>query len=108
MNVKVKWLWIKALRSGKFKQGQGQLCIKQGTARRHCCLGVLEELAISAGIITKYDIWQGHLDSSVKRWAGLGNADPKLGPRVDSRTASYYNDNGKTFTQIADRIEKYP
>lgn len=32
--------WIRALRSGKFKQGQGALC-KDG---KHCCLGVLCEI----------------------------------------------------------------
>jgi len=37
--------WIKALRSGKYKQGKGYL--KQFTSKnepRHCCLGVLCEL----------------------------------------------------------------
>ena len=42
-NVMVKW--VKALRSGKFKQGQGTLkqFNKQGQIQ-HCCLGVLCEL----------------------------------------------------------------
>ena len=37
--------WVKALRSGKFKQGQGTLkqFNKQGQTQ-HCCLGVLCEL----------------------------------------------------------------
>ena len=37
--------WVKALRSGKFKQGQGTLkqFNKKGQAQ-HCCLGVLCEL----------------------------------------------------------------
>jgi len=37
MIKKVKELWIKALRSGKFKQGTGRLFDGDG----YCCLGVL-------------------------------------------------------------------
>lgn len=31
-----KTKWLKALRSGEYKQGRGQLCIQD----RYCCLGV--------------------------------------------------------------------
>ncbi len=37
--------WVRALRSGKYKQAQGVLKTKTKTGRvRHCCLGVLCEL----------------------------------------------------------------
>jgi hypothetical protein len=107
MNKRVKRLWIKALRSGKYKQGQGQLCIEQPDGLEHCCLGVLEEIAITCGVIDNYEHCSGSLDRTVKEWAGLQTTNPRLGPRVDSRTASWLNDKGKSFTFIADRIEKY-
>lgn len=45
MKQNVMKKWVKALRSGKFKQGQGTLkqFNKQGQTQ-HCCLGVLCEL----------------------------------------------------------------
>src|SRR4051812_8813302 len=44
--------WVDALRSGKFKQGRSSLTQKHpdGTLT-HCCLGVLCELAVEAGIL---------------------------------------------------------
>jgi len=41
MNKKVAQLWIKALRSGKYKQGQNVLLDEKN---RYCCLGVLCDL----------------------------------------------------------------
>jgi hypothetical protein len=38
MNPKYKTRWIKALRSGKYKQGVGALKTESG---KYCCLGVL-------------------------------------------------------------------
>jgi hypothetical protein len=44
MKKKLKKQWIKALKSGDYTQGYGQLCdIDNNT---HCCLGVLCEVAI--------------------------------------------------------------
>lgn len=37
----VKQAWVKALRSGKYRQGRGQL---RGPADYYCCLGVLCDL----------------------------------------------------------------
>lgn len=107
MNKRIKRLWLKALRGGKFKQGEGQLCVEEDDRLRHCCLGVLEEIAVQNGVIERYDRYDGALDNTTRKWAGLDSDDPKLGPRKDSRTASWLNDNKHTFAQIADRIEKY-
>ena len=38
--------WVSALRSGEFKQGKGALEAKG----KHCCLGVLCELALVEGV----------------------------------------------------------
>lgn len=48
MNKKVKKKWVKALRSGKYKQTRETLKDKHG----YCCLGVLCDLAVQAGIAT--------------------------------------------------------
>lgn len=47
----IKESWVKALRSGEYRQGQGHLYFHG----RHCCLGVLAELAVKAGVTTKYE-----------------------------------------------------
>ena len=41
-------LWVRELRSGKWKQRQGSLANLERT--EHCCLGVLCELAIEHGV----------------------------------------------------------
>ena len=46
MNKQLKSKWVKALRSGKYKQGFGTLKQRHNTNHRpmYCCLGVLREL----------------------------------------------------------------
>lgn len=53
MNLDVKKRWIEALRSGDYKQTEGTLNRNDET---FCCLGVLCELAVEDGVVTKkYD-----------------------------------------------------
>ena len=47
----VKAEWLSALRSGEFSQCKGKLSDGVG----HCCLGVLSELAVRAGVISKHE-----------------------------------------------------
>ncbi len=49
MEKKIKKKWVKALRSGKFIQGTGQLRDKDCDETRHCCLGVLCEVLREEG-----------------------------------------------------------
>lgn len=112
MNQRIKKLWIKALRSGKWKQGRAWLRI-DGTRDgepEFCCLGVLCDLHSRATDTAwkgrYYDQASATLPISVQQWAGIDDADPILAPRLRTR-ASTFNDNGKTFEFIADRIEKY-
>lgn len=109
MNKRIKKLWIKALRSGKFKQTQNWLRNSEG----HCCLGVLCEVyAQQTGegrwndrvFTTKQTSSSGTLPKPVREWAEIDVSDPLLGRTL---TASRLNDKGKSFTFIADRIEKY-
>lgn len=102
-----KWRdkWVKALRSGKFRQTQGRL--QDGNA--YCCLGVLchlvdpkkrfwrdDDIVLPFQIVNKVGL---DIDRSP-----LHRNDPILGRRL---TASMLNDRGKSFSEIADRIEKY-
>lgn len=110
MNPKVKRKWVKALRSGKYKQGTGMLKVtRDNDEPLYCCLGVLCEVAVGEGIVKSYPGSNGLPPDAVEVWAGL-DGDPLLGTRkIDGREpyATYLNDDGKSFRYIADRIEKY-
>lgn len=41
MDKKLKDKWVKALRSGEYRQGKGALCYHLSVEKRYCCLGVL-------------------------------------------------------------------
>lgn len=126
MNPEVKALWLEALRGGRFQQGTEALCrqSKVDSLVRHCCLGVLCQLAIEAGvpvevahyggvalpIITTFDGAEGYLPKSVMKWAGFSDQSPLLAkhhPRFEGYLAcSTANDILKlTFPEIADLVE---
>lgn len=52
LKPEIKWQWIRALRSDDYAQGKGALtrCTPDGR-RFHCCLGVLCDLAVKAGVV---------------------------------------------------------
>lgn len=105
MNKRIKKLWVAALRSGKYKQGTGQL--RRGRIDpRYCCLGVLENLAVKANVIKGFRGSDGILGKKVMEWARLRSASPLAGTGIYSCLASA-NDHGKDFAFIASRIEKY-
>ncbi|NBP02395.1 MAG: hypothetical protein EBU90_20210 [Proteobacteria bacterium] len=119
--------WVKALRSGKYKQGKGYL--KQFTSKnepRHCCLGVLCELydqqmkknhkktlyteemedKSSGTSFVRFDLVDGGLPRAVREWANMINP---LGEFIKNDRVQYLadlNDDGKKFSTIADIIEK--
>ena len=128
MKKEIAKKWIKALRSGKYKQGKGYL--KQFTSKnepRHCCLGVLCELYndtmkknhkkilyteemqdnSSGTSFIRFDSANGGLPKVVREWADITNS---LGEFVidDARSECLadLNDSGKKFSTIADIIEK--
>lgn len=112
MNAAIKRRWVKALRSGKYKQGRGLL--KQGD--EFCCLGVLCDLHSSAMGVptlrwTKFDLYgrEGFvLPKRVVKWAELEGTNPEFDTEEDiTMVLAELNDSGQTFIQIADLIEKY-
>lgn len=126
--------WVKALRSGKYKQGKGTL--KQYDSKgvaQHCCLGVLCELYNHTMRKSKektlpekvYDndshFSHGYcrfggkkedLPKEVKDWAGMRNSLGKFqANKVDEygdreECLADLNDCGTKFKTIADIIEK--
>ena len=128
MNPEIKELWCQALESGEYKQGSGYLkqfvvCPGPYEGIRHCCLGVLCDLAVKQGVriyvedmsgVIKFDRQLSALPASVMAWAGLDSADPYVNvdnPRFsigDSKRSplSGLNDNGTDFKTIAGLIRK--
>lgn len=132
MKKEVAKKWIKALRSGKYKQGKGYLKkFNDKGEPRHCCLGVLCELyndtmkknhkkTLETRRITKYDSLDGDqevvifngfdtlLPIKVRRWAdikdGLGLFN--FNAETETECLADLNDRGKKFKTIADIIEK--
>jgi hypothetical protein len=86
--------WIKALRSGKYKQGTNYLC-KDG---EYCCLGVLDE------IFPEMEL-NGGSDTTLKNYSkiGLRAADGFIPDSQES--LADLNDIGYTFDEIADIIQ---
>lgn len=128
--------WVKALRSGKYKQGAGTLkqYNRKGQAE-HCCLGVLCELYnntmkknkkktipekicdnnrdFSFGY-TRFDGSCDGLPKSVRDWSGIKNSLGKfkikqtdyVGEYVQEECLADLNDMGRKFKIISNIIEK--
>lgn len=115
-------LWIEALRSGRFRQGQGELkqILAEGTL--HCCLGVACEAALENGVvmqITEKDLTEkmgvkhisvrfggtfGDLPDAVRTWLGTVYTNPMITTEVNAVAA---NDRLLwSFDQIADELER--
>ena len=109
MNKNAK-AWVKALRSGKYKQGTLALHI----GNTYCCLGVACELAATAGVISpggeegeglwRYEEHMTTLPAVVQDWLGIRSGNGDYGR--DSLAAD--NDGGCGFDEIVDIIESEP
>lgn len=113
MNQEIKAKWIADLRSGKFPQTRGALNQLEASTVGDppvgfCCLGVLCEQAVSAGLIAKREMsifadYGPHSSVSslpvmVRTWAGIDSAT--------ENTLIDMNDGARSsFAEIADWIE---
>jgi hypothetical protein len=113
--------WVRALRSGKYKQAKlrlGQIDAK-GVAR-FCCLGVACELFRKSGgklavkeiqlglcLGLKYGGASTYLPGQVKTWLGLKSIDGAYG-KNSLQSLACDNDEGRKFTTIAKTIESMP
>jgi hypothetical protein len=120
MNKAIKRRWVKALRSGEYKQTKGALRADSG----YCCLGVLCDLAEKEGIVVsehKYGHADGmigyrhpdhpaggHLEAgvlpqAVREWAGLSQDNPE----IKGTALSAWNDQFEApFATIARLVEE--
>lgn len=90
--------WVKALRSGKYKQGRKLL--RNSIDNTYCCLGVAAEIAGC------YRIKGGWIESK-KGMRGISKVPKMLrGESTIPTQLANMNDNGKTFRQIATYIDK--
>lgn len=111
---KIRRRWVKALRSGKYKQGRNNL---RSLHNEFCCLGVLCELAVKEGVIPEaikkpanynYLNEGGYPPEKVKRWAGLNFSQGVYTEGINLTSLASKNDQGETFDAIATIIESNP
>lgn len=127
MNQEIKAQWVAALRSGEYGQGYGKLClIDYNGSKSYCCLGVLTDLAVKAGVLPegrvvtedpdddRFLAFGSNRDSyytpvEVCDWAGVTTQ-----PLAGDHNLPTYNDGNydkdiepHTFSQIADLIEEH-
>lgn len=116
MDPQIRARWVAALRSGQYPQGQKYL--RSGEDR--CCLGVLSDLAVEAGVTTREERTAAtgeqycaygpccsfdYLPDEVQCWAGLSTHNPQVMWRGEFSSLAELNDGGQSFAQIADLIE---
>jgi len=96
--------WVKALRSGKYKQGKEQLHTpidRYNPEEKHCCLGVLELLAVKAGVP----------DAQNLKWAKLNSRTGCTSAQASIlyKSLSFINDKkGDTWPEICELLETKP
>lgn len=116
MNEDIKNKWVRALRSGEYRQTKTKLKNQNG----YCCLGVLCELyskeTKNAAFSSQPVYWCADgtheildevslLPVPIIQWAEMKSSDGNL-PQMNS--LAYQNDYaGSNFEEIADYIEKY-
>lgn len=106
MDKKVKKAWLKALRSGEYKQGRAALV---NNNNEFCCLGVLCNLHAEAHPgadeayfeDTYYMEQAGHLPKAVAEWAGIdleqGNISIPVNLPYTFRATSKVDNKRETF-----------
>ena len=112
--------WAEALESGEYEQGRRALAVSDpgpGPSLRHCCLGVLCELAIADGVaLDKTPAYDGTprityanqastLPEEVQEWAGMRTNEGTL-QTSGLYTLSGHNDDGVPFSEIASIIRE--
>jgi hypothetical protein len=113
MNPDIREEWITALLSGDYPQGKAYL----HRGGKWCCLGVLSDLAVKAGVIpppTEHDgvytygaLAEGALlPDEVSEWAGINHTGLWETESI-ADCLSTRNDHGATFEEIAELIREH-
>lgn len=98
--------WIKALRSGEYEQGKGRL---RGAGSRFCCLGVACEIGLAEPedfYLPTKESMQASMGLPHLPWVSVDNIPSDFYEADEEITVANLNDNGATFDEIADAIEK--
>lgn len=110
MNKEIKSQWTEELKSGRLKQSTGRLRREEKDGSfSYCCLGVLCEIHRKFTGNPWHNIensvpHDGLITEEVRMWSGLDSCDPHaVGGFASLATL---NDQGKTFAEIADIIER--
>ena len=119
MNKHIAERWVQALRSGQYKQGQGELRPDQDS---YCCLGVLCDLyrveqgrgewradctqrsAFQVPGEDFIEVETAVLPLAIANWAGIQDVAGEISGTSDSLAG--LNDEGATFPELANLIEK--
>ncbi len=112
-------LWVKALKSKKYKQAQGKL---RGRRNERCCLGVLCDLYKSKTgkgkwykgcfIIDEQNSGDQIPPSTVTNWVGMGTREGRLSGEYTTKqgypttSLANLNDHSEGFDQVIEQIEK--
>lgn len=103
MTPELKAKWIAALRSGEYKQTTGRLVRVERDGYKHCCLGVLCEVAgyrrVDGGFLTSECLLVDLLPPGEMEKLGLSSCKPFI---------EMNDKDGKNFAEIADYIEQIP
>jgi hypothetical protein len=111
MKKEVADKWVEALRSGKYKQGNGVL---KDDNNKFCCLGVLcdiSDMSIWIKSIEGSSEFNNYFENSmylpvkIRQWAEMNSASGIYDDWEPSLASE--NDNGLSFNEIADLIEKH-
>jgi hypothetical protein len=97
LNIENVKKWIKALRSRKFKKTTGTLYDGEGF---YCALGVAAKVA---GLRDENLEGAEYLPSPAMKWLGVEDEMPEVG----KMGVAELNDDGKSFAEIARRIETW-
>ena len=109
LDPSVKEKWVKALRSGEFKQGTGNLFYDKA----YCCLGVVCKLSGISDDSLHYKGMPASLDIKLRNKLPnffRQNPEDEHGNRIDNNIINKlagFNDEGKSFNWIAGYIERY-
>lgn len=115
MLTEVQQRWVDALRSGKYRQHNGELFRESDG---YCCLGVGTQQYLDEHGLDWDDVdaeidarsFHGedkHLVEDVRKWLGL-RTDNGAYLHYGHQSLADKNDNGATFAEIADIIESEP
>lgn len=97
--------WIKALRSGKYKQGKGRLCSPLNGELSYCCLGVYAEIK---GMLKEFHLGYGVNHAGQILLSGNNLPKPEIGLHADIVDDLWRMNDGfrpHSFDKIADYIE---